>query len=151
MRDETLADMAAQAPGTKEQLAKIRNMSKDHAKGRIGDALLDCIKTALSTPKEEWPKVEKKAILPPQAAATLDILKMLLKIQSAEHQVASKIIASQDDLEAIVLSDDADVPALKGWRREIFGQDALALKAGKLAIGLSGERITKFSIADLPH
>ncbi len=150
MRDETLADLASQAPRTKEQLLKIRNMPKDHANGRIGDALLASIKTALESPKEDWPKVEKRAMLPPQAAAALDILKMLLKVQSSEHQVAAKLIASQDDLEAIVLNDNADVPALSGWRREIFGEDALALKAGKLAIGLSGDKITKFSIAELP-
>ena len=149
MRDETLADLASQAPRTKEQLLKIRNMPKDHANGRIGEALLESIKAALESPKDDWPTVEKRKILPPQAAATLDILKMLLKIQSSEHGVASKLIASQDDLEAIVLDDAAEVPALSGWRRDIFGEDALALKAGKLAIGLSGDKITKFPVEEL--
>lgn len=149
MRDETLADLASQAPRTVEELQKIRNMPKDHANGRIGEALLDAIRKALSAPKDEWPQVEKRKSMPPQAAATLDILKMLLKIQSSEHGVAAKLIATQDDLEAIVMDDEADVPALKGWRREVFGEDALALKAGRLAIGLSGDRITKFPVSSL--
>lgn len=149
MRDETLADLASQAPRTAEELQKIRNMPKDHANGRIGEALLEAIRKALNAPKDEWPQVEKRKSMPPQAAATLDILKMLLKIQSSEHGVAAKLIATQDDLEAIVMDDEADVPALKGWRREVFGEDALALKAGRLAIGLSGDRITKFPVSSL--
>ena len=149
MRDETLADLASQAPRDEQALKKIRNLPKDHAKSKIGEALLTCVRKALDTPKESWPAAEKKKSLPPQAIATLDILKMLLKIQSAEHGVAAKLIASQDDLEAIVLDDEADVPALKGWRRVVFGEDALALKAGKLAIGLSGEKIAKFPVSSL--
>ncbi len=149
MRDETLADLASQAPRTVEELQKIRNMPKDHANGRIGEALLDAIRKALSAPKDEWPQVEKRKSMPPQAAATLDILKMLLKIQSSEHGVAAKLIATQDDLEAIVMDDEADVPVLKGWWWEVFGEDALALKAGRLAIGLSGDRITKFPVSSL--
>jgi ribonuclease D len=81
--------------------------------------------------------------------AAVDILKMLLKIQSAEHEVAAKLIASQADLELIAQNDAADVPALKGWRREIFGDDALALKNGKLAIGLKNNKIQKFRVSDL--
>lgn len=149
MRDETLADLASQAPRNAEELKKIRNMSKDHANGKIGEALLESVQRALNAPKDGWPQVEKKKPLPPQASATLDILKMLLKIQSAEHGVAAKLIATQDDLEAIVMSDAADVPALKGWRREIFGEDALALKSGRLAIGLAGDKIAKFPVSSI--
>ncbi|MCB1782705.1 MAG: ribonuclease D [Alphaproteobacteria bacterium] len=150
MRDETLADMAAQAPKSVEALKKIRGVSADMANGRTGKILLERIKTALSSPREDWPKPERKEALPPQLQACADILKMLLKVQSAEHEVAPKLIASQDDLEKIALSDAADVPALKGWRREIFGQDALDLKNGKLAIGLKGDKIMKYRVQDLP-
>ena len=149
MRDETLADMASQAPSDKKQLTKIRNISKDLAGGKVGDQLIGCIKDALKVPKDDWPKVKKKRQLPAHAAATIDILKMLLKIQSSEHEVAAKLIASSADLEEIALDDQADVPALQGWRREIFGDDALALKHGKLAIGLEGDRIKKFKIENL--
>lgn len=149
LKDETLADMAAQAPRTKEQLKKIRNLSKDLADGRVGDMLIACINKALESPKETWPSVEKKEPLPPSIVATVDILKMLLRIQSSEHGVASKLIASQEDLEAIALGSDVNIPALNGWRREIFGEEALALKKGELAIGLQGDKITKYKISDL--
>ncbi len=149
MRDDTLADMASQAPKDKKQLTKIRNISSDLANGKVGDQLMGCIKAALKVPKDDWPKVKKRKHLPPNASATIDILKMLLKVQSSENEVAAKLIASSSDLEEIALDDNAEVPALKGWRREIFGDDALALKHGKLAIGLEGDRIKKFKIENL--
>lgn len=146
MRDDTLADMAGQAPRNKAQMAKIRNVSKDMAEGKVGEKLLKAIERALDTPKETWPKPTKRKQLSPSASATIDILKMLLKMQSTQNEVAAKIIASGDDIEAIALSDEADVPALKGWRREVFGEDALAVKNGKLAIGLKDGKIIKFNL-----
>ena len=101
MRDDALSDMASQAPRDKKQLVKIRNVSKEMADGRTGAQLLKVIETALSTPKDSWPVPVKKVQLPPTAIAVADILKMLLKIQSAEHDVAAKIIASTAHIEAI--------------------------------------------------
>lgn len=146
MRDETLADMASQMPGSPEKLSKIRNISAEIAKGKQGKELIECIKKGQAVPPKEMPKPQKKKPLPPQAAATVDVLKMLLKTQCAEHDVAPKLLASQKDLEAIAVNDQADVPALRGWRHEVFGQHALALKKGQLAIGLKGSKIAKFSV-----
>ncbi|MBN54815.1 MAG: ribonuclease D, partial [Alphaproteobacteria bacterium] len=84
--------------------------------------------------------------LPPKAAAKLDILKMLLKIQAAKNDVAPKLVANSDDLEAFVLEKYDNCAILQGWRREIFGEEALALKNGDLAIGLKGSKIVKFKI-----
>ena len=145
MRDETLADLAAQAPKTPEDLKKIRNIG-DIAEKPSGKALLDCIKKGLGVPKNEMPEPEKPKPLPPQAAATADILRMLLKVKCAENEVATKLVASKEDIEAIALDDDADVPALKGWRREVFGADALALKKGQIAIGLKNSTIAKYRV-----
>ncbi len=149
MRDETLADMASQAPNNKKQIAKIRNISKDIAEGKTGDHLLKIIKKAINSPQDSWPKPKERKQLPQGLAAVVDILKMLLKIQSTEHDVAAKIIASSADIEEIAMNDNADVPALSGWRREVFGAEAIAVKHGKLAIGLKNGNITKFSITDL--
>lgn len=146
LRDETLADLASQAPKNKDQLQKIRGVSADMASGRVGKQLLACVQAALDSPKDTWPKPEKKMPLPPQFMAAVDVLKMLLKVQSAEHEVAARLVASQADLELIAQDDKADVPALSGWRREVFGDDALALKKGTLAIGLRGDKITKFKV-----
>ena len=147
MRDETLADMAAQAPANAEQLSKIRNVSEDMAKGATGQILIDLIKKASASDKKTWPQVERKQALPPSVSGTVDVLKMLLKIECAEHGVATKLVASNEDLEAIAMNDNANVPAMQGWRYEIFGKDAVALKNGQLAIGLKGSRITKYKVS----
>lgn len=148
IRDEVLADISRQAPQNQKQLSKIRTFSKDMAEGKVGARLLALIEKAVATPKETWPTPKNKKNIPSHAHATIDVLKMLLKIQSNEHQVATKLIANSDDIEAIALDDNADVPALQGWRRDIFGADALALKHGKLAIGLKNGKIAKFKPSD---
>ena len=145
-RDEVIASIAVQAPTNKKQLAKIRNMPKDIAEGRLGEKLLAAVETALASPQSEWPQPTQRKHIPPQITCVVDVLKMLLKITSTENEVASKLIANSNDLEAIAMDDNANVPALKGWRREIFGEDALAIKHGKLAIGLKDGQITKFPI-----
>jgi len=148
MRDDTLADMASQAPRDLKGLSKIRNLPGEFSKGHKGEALLKLIEDGIKTPKHDCPVVIKKRQLSPSVMAKVDILKMLLKIQAAECGVAPKIIASTDDLETIAAEDAPDVAPLKGWRAEVFGHDALAIKDGKLAIGLKGSAITKFVISD---
>ena len=72
----------------------------------------------------------------------IDLLKVMLKMKCEEHHVAQRLVASTADLERIAADDEAPVPALKGWRRKIFGADALALKQGRLALGSNGRTIT---------
>jgi len=146
MRDDTLADMAGQMPKDTKQLKKIRNISSDMAEGKTGQRLLSLIKQALESDKSTWPKPAKRRGPPPNVAATQDILRMLLKVQCAQQGVATKLVASKEDLEILAQKDDADIPALKGWRYQVFGKDALALKNGNLAIGLKEGEITKFSV-----
>ncbi|MAE52401.1 MAG: ribonuclease D [Micavibrio sp.] len=148
MRDDTLADMASQAPRDLKGLSKIRNLPGEFSKGHKGERLLKLIEKGLKTPKNECPELIKKKPLSPSVMARVDILKMLLKIQSAECGVAPKLIASSDDLEVIASEDSPDAAPLKGWRAEVFGNDALAIKNGELAIGLKGSTITKFVISD---
>lgn len=149
MRDDTLADMASQAPRDLKGLSKIRNLPGEFSKGHKGESLLKLIETGIKTPKNECPVVIKKRQLSPAISAKVDILKMLLKIQAAECGVAPKIIASSDDLEIIAAEDNPDAAPLRGWRAEVFGKDALDIKNGKLAIGLKGSAIAKFAISDL--
>lgn len=144
LRDETLADIAGQAPRNIKGLQKIRNIPGDLEKRDLGKILLSLIQKAVDSDPETWPAVKKKKPLPPRAAATVDILRMLLKIQAAESDVASKLIASADDLEQLALHDNPDIPALKGWRHEVFGKAALELKKGHLAIGLKESKIVRF-------
>lgn len=149
MRDETLADMASQMPTDIESLKKIRNIAAEFIKPNKADQLISLIKKGAGTPKEDCPTVEKSKPLSPSVSAKIDILKMLLKIQSAECGVAAKLIASSEDLEILASEKTPDIPALHGWRAEIFGNDAIALINGELAIGLKNANITKFKISDL--
>ncbi|MBK7360882.1 MAG: ribonuclease D [Micavibrio sp.] len=149
MKDETLADMAAQMPETVEQLKKIRGVTPDMAGGHIGKTLLEIIAAAASSDKNAWPKPAERKMISPQATATIDILKMLLKIQASEHGVAAKLVADQDDIERIATEDNPDIAALKGWRFEVFGREAQALKAGEIAVGLKNSKITKYNVSDL--
>ncbi len=147
MRDETLADIASQIPQNVEQLKKIRNMSADMAAGHVGKTILSLIKQTLESDKKDWPQPEKKRTLHSSAAATADILRMLLKVQCLRNDVATKLVASKEDIEQLAMEDKPDIPAMRGWRYEVFGKDALALKNGDLAIGLKGNKISKFKIS----
>lgn len=144
MRDDTLADMAGQAPKDAKHLAKIRNFSKDLAKGSVGETLLEIIKKAGESDKSTWPKVVKRRPPPPHISSTIDILKLLLKVQCAENDVATKLVASKEDIEALATGNHSDVPAMQGWRYEVFGQHIEALKKGELAIGLKDDNIKLF-------
>lgn len=146
IKDETLADMAAQAPETADQMARIRGISQELAQGRTGAIVLGLIKNALESPPSAWPQPERKKDVPPQAHAIIDLLKMLLKIQCAEHEVAMKLVASQEDLEDLATHDNADLPLLHGWRYEVFGQFAVQMKNGELAIGLKNNKILKLKM-----
>lgn len=146
MRDDTMADLASQSPKKADGLKKIRNIPGEFTKGNKADTLIKLIETGLKTPSKDCPHVVKKKPLPPSVSAKVDILKMLLKIQSAECGVAAKLIASSDDLEQIAFGDTDGVAALKGWRKEVFGNDAIAMSNGKLAIGLKDSKIVKIKI-----
>ena len=144
MRDETLADMAAQAPTNTKQLNKIRNMPKDFPNSSGAQVVIDLIAAALKSDPATWPKKIKKKSLSPNAAACADILKMLLRVTAAECEVAARLIAPNDDIEAIAADDNADVMAMKGWRREVFGESAIALKNGSLALGFKDGEVVRY-------
>ncbi len=148
MKDDVLANIAGQAPKDKKQLSKMRGLSADLANGHIGAAILEAVKRGEDSDPKAWPEVKKKKGMPPEISSKVDILKMLLKIQANEHEVAAKLIASVQDLEAIAMKNHEGSPVMKGWRYEVFGEDALALKRGQLAIGLKGSIITKYRISD---
>jgi ribonuclease D len=146
VRDETLAEVALNAPETVEELSHVRGLGGDMAKGRVGQAILAAIRKGLDTPKDQCPQGEKRVHFPRELEPVLEMLKMLLKIQCAQTGVAPRLVASSDDLELLAMDDNADIPALKGWRHEIFGREALALKSGKVALTLKGRKIGKIEV-----
>ena len=146
LKDETLADIAMYKPRDEDSLLQIRSLPSDLARGKIGKQVLSVVGAALDAPRETWPKLPRKEPLPKNAQGTLEMLKMLLRINCAEADVAPKLVADADDLEALAIGSDASVPALHGWRLEMFGQDALDLKAGKIALRLEKGRVKKIAV-----
>jgi len=100
----------------------------------VGEALLAAVQRGLATPPDQAPTLAARLEVPPGQGPLIDLLKVLLKYKCEAHHVAQKLVANTADLEAIAVSDEADVPALQGWRHEVFGADALALKQGRLAL-----------------
>jgi ribonuclease D len=141
IKDDAIYDVASQAPTTVETLSALRTVHEGFARSARGRELIEAVKRGLARPAGEIPKLEVSEPLPPTAAAVADLLRVLLKSVSARSDVAAKLIATSDDLDRIALDDKADVPALKGWRRELFGADALALKSGEMALAVERGQI----------
>lgn len=142
LRDEALMEIAHHAPMTVDDLAKIRGLGRRLADGPAGDSLLKAIRQGADAPKAEWPKPEIRPDLPAWTAAAADLLKVLLKMKCAEADVATKLVASASDVELIAaFGEEADVPALKGWRRSVFGADALRLRSGEICLALDGDKV----------
>jgi ribonuclease D len=137
IRDEALMEIAAHAPTTVDELARTRGLSKGLAEGRQGSALLEAVTRALAAPESEWPQPAERNDLPRGLGPVVDLLKVMLKLKCDQHDVAQKLVASSADLEAIAADDDAPVAALQGWRRTIFGDDALRLKHGSIGVALA--------------
>ncbi len=143
VRDDTLVDLAVHAPKTVDALTQIRNISTDMARGRLGKALLDAVHKGLAVPHSDCPTPVKKERFPQELTPVLEMLKMLLRIQCSEHDVAAKLVASAADLEVLAQHDEADIPLLTGWRYAVFGKEALALKKGDIMLGLKDGQIVK--------
>lgn len=137
LKDDALMDIVARAPRSVEALAELRSVPNGFERSRSGAEVLSAIERGLALDPKTLPRLERERGRGGNGAV-LDLLKVLLKAVAEAERVAPKIIASSDDLEAIASDDQADVPALQGWRREVFGEKALALKSG--ALGLRVER-----------
>lgn len=147
MRDEAVLEIAAHAPKSIESLARTRSLGKGVAEGKLGRDILDAVAQGLADP-DPPPALPGKPEPPPGIGPLIELLRVLLKQRCEDFQVAQKLIASADDLEAIAAADDAPVPALHGWRREVFGNDALALKHGRLALTAGNSRINLVPLPD---
>jgi len=142
LKDEAIDEVATQAPTDADQLDRLRSVPKGFSGSRFGPDLLAAIREALKNPEAYAPVIERSRVAPsPAAGAVVELLKVLLKARAEEAGVASKLIATVSDLELIANDDEADTSALKGWRREAFGEDALKLKRGELALVLDGARV----------
>ncbi len=140
IKDEVIGDIAVQAPTTIERLGHLRSLPKGFERSRWGDQIVDAVKRGLERDVDTLPRLDR---FRPAAngAATVELLKVLLRMTAERHGVAAKVIATIDDLDRIAADDEADVPAMKGWRRELFGEKALAIKHGRLALAVDRGRV----------
>jgi len=139
LREEQLFDIAAHHPSSTEELSHTRGMGRDAARGRIGQAILAALAEGMAVPEADCPVPLPQRDHPAGLGPLVDLLKVVLKLQCERHDVAQKLVASVADLEAIAADDDAEVRAMTGWRREVFGETALALKQGRLGLGMAGK------------
>jgi len=140
LKDEAIADIAVQAPTTTEKLKNLRSLPKGFERSRWGEQIVAAVERGLARDPSTLP-LQSRTQPAPNGAAVVELLKVLLRMISERHHVAAKIIATVDDLDRIAADDGADVPALTGWRRELFGEKALALKHGKLALAIEKGRV----------
>ena len=141
MKDDAIYEIAQQHPRDDKALSRLRALPRGFEKSRYADGLLEAVEVALALPKEDLPEVPRPTRSPEGTGAATELLKVLLKVVAEQHGVASKVIATVDDLEKIAADDDADVAALSGWRMKLFGKQALELKRGEISLGFEDRKI----------
>jgi ribonuclease D len=150
LKDDVMLEVALAAPRTADALANLRAFPRGMERSRAGAEILAAIERALERDPASLPRIERDRRPGASTGATVELLKVLLRQVSEKHGVAAKMIATVDDLEAIASDDQADVAALRGWRREIFGVKALELKRGKLALTVERGRVVTLEWQDAP-
>ncbi len=148
LKDDALVELAMQRPTTPEAFDKLRAVQRGFGRSSAATELIGIINAVEALPKSELPKLPERHRGPSPKGAVGDLVRVLLKAVAEEHGVASRIIATSDDIDALVLDDDADVPALRGWRRKLFGDKALAIKHGKIGLAATKGGVVEIDIID---
>lgn len=147
LKDDALIEIAIQQPKDKTALANLRCLSKGWENSAQASALLQAVAQGLAIPKASLPRIKHKAATGDANKSEIEILKLLLKLVTEEHKVAARIVATSDDIEKIVAEQDkTGIPAMQGWRFELFGKKALAMLAGQIGIKIDNGAIRLFDI-----
>jgi len=149
LKDDAIYEIAAQKPKDEAALARLRTIPRGFERSKSGRDIVTTVVEALASPKETWPEVPRPRQAPDGAGAATELLKVLLKQVAEANGVAAKVIATSDDLERLACNDTEGLGTLSGWRRELFGEKALALKEGKLALSFDGRRVVTLT-SDTP-
>jgi len=148
LKDDVLIELSLAAPRTAEALGNLRAFPRGMERSRAGGEILEAIERGLARDPKTLPKIERERRNGVNVTATVELLKVLLRQVSEESGVAGKMIATVDDLEAIAYNDKAEVPALSGWRRKLFGERALELKRGRLALTVENGKVVTLEWRD---
>lgn len=147
LRDETLVEMAHQRPRDVKDLARTRGLGSNLANGRYGRQILAAIEAGVAVPDDECPSPQLKPDLPRGIGPVADMLKVLLKAKCEQWDVANKLVASSADIDLIAaFAEDCGVPTLSGWRREVFGEDALKVRRGEAGLVINDGNISIFDV-----
>lgn len=142
LKDDAIYEIAQQQPKDTDALSRLRTIPKGWERSASGAAIIEQVNAALALPKNDMPHVHRHSHAPEGAQAAVELLKVLLRLTSEKHGVASKVIANTEDLEKIAAEGEkADVQAMHGWRRELFGDVALKLISGGVGLRFIDKRV----------
>lgn len=148
LKDDAIFEIAQQQPKDTEALGRLRTIPKGWERSSAGTAILEAVNAALALPKADMPHAVKHTHVPEGAQSAVELLKVLLRLTSEKHGVAAKVLASSDDLDKIATDgENAEVAALHGWRRELFGEPALKLISGEVALRFVEKRVEAVEIS----
>lgn len=149
LRDEALVEIAHHTPTSPAELGRTRGLGAKLAEGRSGKEILEAVVRGKSVPDDQCPEIREKPDMPRGIGPITDMLKVLLKLKCDGYDVAPKLIGSSADVELIAaFGDDADVKALKGWRREMYGDDALKIRSGEFGLAVRGRKLVLAELKD---
>jgi ribonuclease D len=148
LKDDALIELSMQRPTAPEGFDKLRAVQRGFGRSGAAAEIIALIKEVEALPKSALPPAPDRYRGPSPKGAVGDLVRVLLKAVAEEHGVAARILATSDDIDALVLDDNADVPALKGWRRKLFGEKALAIKHGRIGLAATRKGVVVFDIAE---
>lgn len=146
IKDDALAELATQRPTRPDAFEKLRAVPRGFGRSSAAGEIIEVIKQVEAMDKSALPAMPDRPRGPSPKGAIGDLLRVWLKAVADNNGVATRIIASSDDIDAIVLDDNADVPALQGWRRKLFGDKALAIKHGRLALAATRKGVIEVPV-----
>ncbi len=142
LKDDAIFEIAQQQPKDAEALSRLRTVPKGWERSTSGTAIIETVNAALALPKADMPQAPRHSHSPEGSGAAVELLKVLLKLSADKHGVAAKVIANSEDLDKIASEGEkAEVQALSGWRRELFGEPALKLIRGEVALRFAGKKV----------
>ena len=146
LKDDAINELAIQRPKNTQSFDRLRAVPKGFGNSRMGNEIVEVLQTITAIADKDLPPLPKRHHGPSPKGPIGDLLRVLVKAVAEREGVAARIIANSDDIDQLVLSDTADIPAMSGWRFKLFGQKALALKQGKLALAATDEGIVEVKI-----
>jgi len=146
LKDDAIYELAVQRPTDTQRFEKLRAVPRGFGRSSAASEIINVLKGVEELPKDVLPSLPERVRGPSPKGPIGDLIRVLLKSVSEREGVAARILATSDEIDALVLDDNADVPALKGWRRKIFGDKALAIKHGTIGLAATPKGIVEVPI-----